>query len=112
MIGVVCFVPDCRGCIVRLNSDNSNAVAWLQKSRCAAGVGIRILAAIELYKRKYGVKILTRFIEGVANTSADCLSRGKIPHWLKRFGVKAECNLEEVAGILNNPLTAWRNILL
>ena len=27
MIGIVCFVPDCSGCIVRLNSDNMDVVA-------------------------------------------------------------------------------------
>ena len=29
MVGVVCFIPSCSGQIVRLNSDNSDAVAWL-----------------------------------------------------------------------------------
>ena len=30
MIGIVCFSRGCAGQIVRLNCDNSDAVAWLQ----------------------------------------------------------------------------------
>ena len=111
MIGVVCFIPDSTRCIVRLNSDSTDAVAWLQKSRCAAGIGFRMLAVIELYKHKYGVKLSTHHIKGVANTSADLLSRGKIPEWLQKFGIEVKCNLDDVASTLDNPLTAWQNIL-
>ena len=83
----------------------------MQKSRCAAGIGFRMLTVIELYKHKPGVKILPRFIKGVANKSADCLSRGKTPQWLVKYGSKAECNLNDVAGILDNPHAAWKNVL-
>ena len=107
MVGIVCFIPFCRGQIIRLNSDSSNAVAWLQKSKCPAGIGFRMLAVIELYKRKYGVKISARYIRGVGNKSADFLSRGKIPRWLKNSGCKCDIDLNTMADLLDNPPPAW-----
>ena len=89
MIAIIFFPPLCRGQFVRLNCDNSAAVAWLQRGRCPSGVGFQMLAVTELYKHRHCVKISTRHIKGVANTSADSLSRGKIPVWLKRFGKNA-----------------------
>ena len=88
-----------------------NAVAWLQKSRCAAGVCFRILTVVELYKHKFETKIQPRYISGVANTSADSLSRGRIPRWLDRFGEKCSIDLDKVANLLVNPLPAWRKLL-
>ena len=111
MIGVVCFIPFCRNRIVRLNSDNTDAVAWLQKSRCSAGMGFRMLAVIELYKLTYNSKISARYIKRVANKSADSLSRGVIPGWLVRFGKKCEINLDEITGLLNDPFSAWKKAI-
>ena len=111
MVGVICFIPRCRSQIVKTNCDNMNAVAWLQKSRCAAGIGFRILAVVELYKHKFGTKIQPRYIFGVGNTSADSLSRGRIPRWLDRFGEKCSIDLDKVANLLVNPLPAWRKLL-
>ena len=68
-----------------------------------------MLALIELYKHKYGVKISTRYIRGNANISADFLSRGVVPTSLKNFGIKCECNLSKIADQLDNPLSAWKN---
>ena len=107
MISVVCFIPQCYSQIVRINCDNTDAVAWLQKSRCRAGIGFRILAVVELYKHKYRAKLLPRHIPGVANTSADLLSRGKIPNWLMKFGRKCSVDLNNVADLLEDPLQAW-----
>ena len=110
MIGIVLFVPACGGCIIRLNSDNANAVSWLQKSRCSAGIGFRMLAVIELYKHMHGVKITTHHIKGVANGSADLLSRGEVPRWLREFGKKIEVDLTHIVDLLTNPLNAWKTI--
>ena len=112
LVGIICFVPHCKGRIIRLNSDNTDAVAWLQKSRCSAGLGFRMLAVIELYKHQFRVKISTRHIKGVANRSADFLSRGKIPAWLKIYGSKCEVDLDKVINLVANPLSAWKNVLL
>ena len=111
MVGVVCFSELCRGRIVRMNSDNTNAVTWLQKSRCPAGIGFRMLSVIELYKHKFQIKVSTHYIPGEANISADSLSRGVTPSWLKRFGKKCRVNLDKVADLMMNPLPQWKEVL-
>ena len=111
LLGIICFIPSNRGRIIRLNSDNFDAVAWLQKSRCPAGIGFRILAVIELYKHIYNVKISTHHIKGVGNTSADSLSRGEVPRWLEKFGNKCNISLNNVINLLKNPLSAWEKSL-
>ena len=111
MIAVICFTPLCHDKCVRLNCDNSAAVVWLQRGRCPTGVGFQMLAVTELYKHRHRVKISTRHIKGVANISADSLSRGKIPVWLKSFGKKCELNLNNVANILRDPLPEWIKVL-
>ena len=111
MFGIVCFSPACAGQIVRLNCDNSDAVSWLQKSRCSRGIGFRMLAVIELYKHKYCCKISTHYIRGKSNISEDALSRGLVPQWLEKYGTKVSINLDDVANLLLNPLKAWQTIL-
>ena len=112
MIGIICFSPRCAGQIVRLNCDNSDAVAQLQKSRCFSDIGFRILSVIELYKHRYRLKVSTHYIKGVGNTSADLLSRGKTPRWLKIYGSKCTLDLHDVADLLVNPIDAWQDVLL
>ena len=84
LAGFACFSVFQPNKIIRLNSDNTDVVAWLTKSRCAAGIGFKLLAAIEFYKREYSLKITTRHIMGCRNNSADSLSRGVIPMWLQK----------------------------
>ena len=87
LIGIVCFSPFSQ--LVILNCDNTDAVAWLKKSRCSAGIGFRILSVIEFYKHKFCLKVLPRHILGIANTSADCMSRGVIPNCQRDGGRNA-----------------------
>ena len=108
LIGIVCFSPLCRSQLVILNCDNTDAVAWLKKSRCSAGIGFRILSVVELYKHKFCLKVLPRHIQGIANTSADSLSRGVVPNWLRRGGKKCYVDLNNLADLLVNPLPAWK----
>ena len=75
LVAVSCFAKVCAQKIVYLYSDNVSAVRWLQKSRCSAGIGFRILAAVELYKYRFRVKISTRHIAGSSNDIVDALSR-------------------------------------
>ena len=79
LIGIVCFSPLCQYRLVRLNCDNTDAVAWLNKSRCSAGIGFRILSAVELYKHKFCLKVSTQHIPGIANNSADSCHGVLIP---------------------------------
>ena len=112
MIAVVTFAPFCADKIIRLNCDNSDAVSWLQKSRCSAGIGFRFLTVVELYKHKYRFKISTCHISGVGNTSADQLSRGAIPKWLKMYGSRFDVNVHLLVDLLSTPLKAWKRVLL
>ena len=111
LISIVCFSALCRGRIVRLNCDNTNAVSWLKKSRCSAGIGFRMLSVIELYKHKFQVKVSTHHIPGEANISADSLSRGTIPSWLQKYGKKCLIDLDNVADLLMNPLPSWKEVM-
>ena len=111
MVAIVCFSPLCPQRLVKLNCDNTGAVAWLKKSRCPAGIGFRILAVAELYKHKYCLKVSTTHIMGVGNSSADSLSRGIIPKWLQEFGHRREVNLTNLVNLMYNPLNAWKEIM-
>ena len=110
-VAIACFAHLCRDQLVRLNCDNTDAVAWLRKSRCSAGVGFRLLAVAEFYKHKYCFKVSTRHIPGVSNTSADMLSRGSVPGWLLRHGHRKIVDIAFLVDIMLNPLTAWSTIL-
>ena len=69
--------------LIRINCDNRNVVSWLNRSRCSKQLGYRLLSVIELVKLKYSLKVKVFFIKSSSNTSADSLSRGVIPQWLK-----------------------------
>ena len=111
MVSVLCFSGLFRGRIVRLNCDNTNAVTWLQKSRCPARIGFRMLSVIELCKHKIQLKVSTHHIPGVAKISADSLSRGDTPAWIRKFGKKCHINLDNVADLMVNPLPLFRKVL-
>ena len=94
-------------CFIRLNSDNQNAVGWLNKGRCSKKLGFSFLAAVEYYKAKYGLKVKAVYIPSSNNTSADALSRGKTPIWLEQRGTKEKLNLLELVRLLDNPKKFW-----
>ena len=93
--------------IVTLFSDNTDVVAWLRKSRCSAGLGFKLLAGIEFFKRKHMLKITAKHIPGIQNNSADCLSRGKIPKWLQTRGTRLWLNINSLAQLIEHPLRFW-----
>ena len=94
-------------CFIRFNSDNQNAVGWLNKGRCSKKLGFSLLAAVEFYKAKYGLKVKAVYIPSSNNTSADALSRGKTPIWLEQRGTKEKVNLLELFRLLDNPKKFW-----
>ena len=112
LVSIACFAKMCAHRIVYLYSDNVSAVRWLQKSRCSAGIGFRILAAVELYKYRYRVKISTRHIAGSSNYIADALSRGNIPHRLRQSGIECHPDIHFLLDLMHNPLAAWKHVLL
>ena len=79
LVGFSVFAKHHQNERINLYSDNTDVVGWLQKSRCSAGIGFKLLAAIEYFKRTYFLKISARHIPGRHNNSADSLSRRSVP---------------------------------
>ena len=94
---------------IRINSDNSSVVSWVNKGRCSKKMGFIILSAIEVFKFRYGLKVKAFYIESKKNRSADDLSRGRTPKWLKRRGTRVINNVQKIIQLLNNPLPFWQN---
>ena len=111
VVAFVYFAPLSPSSIVRINVDNQNVVAWLQKSRCSKKLGYRLLSVIELIKIKYNLKVSVSYIKSSANTSADMLSRGKTPRWLKTRGKRHNISLKEIEKLLLNPIEFWKKAL-
>ena len=107
LAGFSVFSQNQKNTVIKLYTDNTDVVAWLQKSRCRAGLGFKILAAIEFFKRSHRLKICTRHIPGKHNNTADQLSRGKIPEWLRRYGIRREVNLNDLFRLIKTPLRFW-----
>ena len=96
---------------IRLYSDNQNTVAWLNKGRCSKALGFSLLAAVEFFKAKYGLKVKAVYLPSVKNNSADALSRGKTPVWLRRRGVRKKIEFKKLFALLNNPLAFWEKLV-
>ena len=96
-----------RNRLILLNSDNTDVVAWLRKGRCSKGIGFKLLAGIEYFKRVHSLKISPKHIPGRFNNSADSLSRGIIPGWLVTHGTRMPVSTEMLCSILRSPLGFW-----
>ena len=94
-------------CLVRINSDNKNVVAWLNKGRCSKKSGFLILAAIESIKFNFGLKVKAFYIKSGHNNTADKLSRGQTPPWLVAKGVELKIDVSQIVELINNPLPYW-----
>ena len=94
---------------VRINSDNSSVVVWLNKGRCSKKLGFLLLSAIEFFKFRYTLRVKAYYIESNKNTSADDLSRGRTPLWLSRGGVRLKNDIRKLIKLVNNPLPFWMN---
>ena len=70
-----------------------------------------MLSAIEFFKAKYGLKVKAVYIKSDKNTSADALSRGRIPPWLLRRGIKKEIDLNFIMRLIDNPVPFWKKTL-
>ena len=93
---------------IRINSDNTNVVSWLNKGRCSKQLGFLLLSAIEFFKYKFGLRVKAYYIKSKHNTSADCLSRGHTPQWLGWRGVKLKNDVNEIIQLLDDPLPFWQ----
>ena len=70
-------------------------------------LGNGYLAYWELLKLQAQCKISPKWISGVKNVTADTLSRGGVPEWLARRGVRKVCNLREVAHGIRRAELSW-----
>ena len=111
VIAFLYFAPNYPSSFIRINTDNQNVVAWLNRGRCSKSLGYSLLSVIELLKYKYKLKVSAYFIESAKNTSADILSRGKTPSWLRKRGVRYVVSVKDIDIILSNPIMYWNKIL-
>ena len=49
LVGFSVFAKKYKNQFVTVNSDNTDVVSWLRKGRCRAGIGFKLLAAIEFF---------------------------------------------------------------
>ena len=107
LVGIAVFSELHPNKLINLYTDNTDVVAWLRKGRCSAGLGFKLLAAFEFFKRKHRLKISVNHIPGYKNNSADKLSRGSIPTWLKLRGKRLKVDLHSLTCLIRNPLRFW-----
>ena len=107
LVGFSVFAKNYNNQLVTLYSDNTDVVSWLRRGRCRAGIGFKLLAAIEFFKRTYHLTISARHIPGKYNISADTLSRGSIPKWLSRNSCRHPVNVSLLYELINEPLAFW-----
>ena len=93
--------------LINLFMENTDMVPRLRKGRCSAGLGFKLLAAIEFFKLKYNLKISVRHIPGIQNNSADSLSRGSVPTWLKLKGKRPDVDINCLTTLIKKPLQFW-----
>ena len=95
---------------IRINSDSTNTVSWLNNGRCPKKLGFLLLSAIQFYKAKYRLRVKAFYIKSDYNTSADELSRGRTPRWLKHDSTKVYINIQQLIKLIDNPISFWKTI--
>ena len=83
---------------------------WLhgcEKGDALQVLDFKFLAAVEYFKRKHNLKISVRHIPGIQNKSADKLSRGSVPTWLKLRGKRLVVTIDRLASLIKKPLQFW-----
>ena len=88
LVGISVFSKYQTNKLINLFSDNTDVVAWLRK----------------LYK----MKLCVDHIPGIQNNSADELSRGSVPTWLKLRGKRLDVDLHRLTNIIKKPLHFWQ----
>ena len=93
---------------IRINSDNGSVVSWINSGRCSRKWGFTFLAAIEFFKAKYQLKVKAFQIPSSHNSSADSLSCGRTPSWLKSRGLRKPVNIRFLFKLISFPERFWR----
>ena len=73
-------------------------------------MGFLLLSAIQYYKAKFMLRAKAHYIKSDHNTSADALSRGRTPHWLKHQGTRLRIDLRQIIKLIDNPIPFWKAI--
>ena len=107
LVGISVFSKFLTYKLINLLTGNTDVVAWLRKGRCSEVLGFKLLAAIEFFKRKHNLKISVRHIPGIQNNSADELSRGSVPNWLKLKGRRTNVYINYRKTLIKKPLHFW-----
>ena len=107
LVSILCFGDLMRRKLVYLHIDNDNAYNWLRKSRSSNLQGTRYLALWELMKYKLECKVSPFWIPSDANRTADTLSRGTIPSWLKRRGIRRRLSRTDARLLRKCPIKTW-----
>ena len=66
-----------------------------------------MLSAVHFFNAKYGLKVKAYHIKSEKNSSADTLSRGKIPSRLKLRGMRKHVDFDSIVRLIDNPLHFW-----
>ena len=111
LISLACFRDLIKGRYVQLFCDNSNVVSWLRKGRSSHRIGFRLLAVWELIKYKAQCKVSPQWLPGDKNCTADSLSRGVVPPWLRDRGRQVHCDLQRLAYYVTHAEESWDSIL-
>ena len=107
LVSILCFGDLVRRKLVRLHIDNDNAYNWIKKSRSSNLLGTRYLALWELIKYKLECKVSPVWIPSDSNRTADTLSRGRVPSWLKRRGIRRRLRRTDVCLLRKCPIKTW-----
>ena len=92
---------------IRINSDNTSVVAWLNKGRCLKKPGFLLLVTTEAIKFNFGLKVKAVYIKSDHNNTADTLSRNDTPPWLRAKGLEQKIDIPQIVELINNPLPFW-----
>ena len=107
------FAARSPGRYVVLFSDNTNVVAWLKRRRPPNPYVGALVAAIELLKYKYFLKLSARYIPSEHNIYADQLSRNSIPIHFRRHGIRVVPDLDRLCGnlVIDNIYLSWAGMV-
>ena len=111
LIALFCFGDLIEGKHVKLHTNNENTFHWLLKGRSSSVTGTKYLALWEGCKYKRECKISPKWIPSEANRTADALSRGKMPEWLRRRGSRRRLSSKARKLFTLSPMATWQRIV-
>ena len=111
LVSIFCFRKLLKNKLVTLYTDNTNARDWIIRRRSDNPLGNTYLIILELLKYSVECKLSTRWIPSTDNRTADLLSRGGCPRWLRQHGRRLAVNYQLLQKYLEEPVSAWRTFL-